>query len=68
MIKYCQEQLTENILKNEEEFKATCMEVKKIEGLGSTIDVVLVNGTLAEGDKIVTAGFKGPITATIRAL
>lgn len=39
-----------------------------IEGLGTTIDVVLVNGVLHEGDTIVVCGLQGPIKTTIRAL
>lgn len=39
-----------------------------IEGLGTTIDVVLVNGLLKVGDTIVISGLNGPITTTIRAL
>lgn len=32
------------------------LEVKVVEGLGKTIDVVLVNGVLHEGDQIVVCG------------
>ncbi len=39
-----------------------------MEGLGTTIDVILVNGVLNEGDTIVVCGMNGPITTTIRAL
>ncbi|KAI3876114.1 hypothetical protein MKX03_005816 [Papaver bracteatum] len=42
--------------------------VKVIEGLGTTIDVVLVNGVLHEGDQIVVCGMQGPIVTTIHAL
>lgn len=34
------------------------LEVKVIEGLGTTIDVVLVNGILHEGDQIVVCGMQ----------
>ena len=39
-------------------FQCTVLEVKVIEGLGTTIDVVLVNGVLHEGDQIVVCGMQ----------
>lgn len=44
------------------------LEVKSIEGLGTTIDVVLINGQLQEGDTIVVCGLGGAIVTPIRAL
>lgn len=44
------------------------LEVKVIEGLGTTIDVLLVNGLLKVQDTIVLQGFNGPIVTQIRAL
>lgn len=50
------------------ELQCTVLEVKQIEGLGTTIDVVLVNGALKEGDTIVVCGLGGAIVTTIKAL
>lgn len=51
-----------------EELDATVMEVKSIPGLGTTIDVILVNGRLRVGDIIVLTGTEGAIMTPIREL
>uniref|UniRef100_A0A7S1TEJ9 Eukaryotic translation initiation factor 5B n=1 Tax=Compsopogon caeruleus TaxID=31354 RepID=A0A7S1TEJ9_9RHOD len=48
--------------------QCTVLEVKAIEGLGTTIDVVLTGGKLKEGDRIVVCGLDGPIVTRIRGL
>lgn len=50
------------------ETQCTVLEVKVIEGLGTTVDVVLVNGMIHEGDTIVLCGMGGPIVTQIRSL
>lgn len=52
LITLTQARLTEQLMYHEA-LQCTVLEVKVIEGLGHTVDVVLVNGTLREGDTIV---------------
>lgn len=50
------------------DLQCTVMEVKAIPGLGTTIDVCLVNGKLKVSDTIVIPGQEGPIVTQIRGL
>lgn len=65
---YTQTMLHDKILKNWTSFNATVMEVKKIEGMGTTIDIILKDGILKVDDWIVLSGYEGPIDTTIKAL
>ncbi|KAJ2393117.1 eukaryotic translation initiation factor 5B [Coemansia sp. RSA 2611] len=67
LIKLTQEKMS-NQLMYLTELECTVLEVKVVEGLGTTIDVVLSNGVLHEGDRIVLCGLDGPIVTTVRAL
>ncbi|KAF4552008.1 Eukaryotic translation initiation factor 5B-like protein [Elsinoe fawcettii] len=67
IVQLTQERMT-NQLMYLSEVECTVLEVKVIEGLGTTIDVVLSNGILHEGDRIVLCGLDGPIITDIRAL
>uniref|UniRef100_A0A5S6QLD4 Eukaryotic translation initiation factor 5B n=1 Tax=Trichuris muris TaxID=70415 RepID=A0A5S6QLD4_TRIMR len=67
VVHFCQTKLSRRL-----EFKpalqCTVLEVKQISGLGTTIDVILVNGFLRVGDTVVVAGSEGPIVSQIREL
>ncbi|XP_040281029.1 eukaryotic translation initiation factor 5B isoform X2 [Bufo bufo] len=55
-------------LAHSEELRAQVMEVKALPGMGTTIDVILINGRLREGDTIIVPGVEGPIVTQIRGL
>ncbi|KAK4918640.1 eukaryotic translation initiation factor 5B, partial [Elasticomyces elasticus] len=65
--KLSQERMTGNLMYLSE-VEATVLEVKVVEGLGTTIDVIISNGILREGDRIVLCGLNGAITTNVRAL
>ena len=67
LVTLTQERMT-NKLMYLSEVECTVLEVKVIEGLGTTIDVVLSNGVIREGDRIVLCGLNGAITTNVRAL
>ncbi|CAN9498319.1 unnamed protein product [Ophioblennius macclurei] len=51
-----------------DELRAQVMEVKALPGMGTTIDVILINGCLREGETILVPGVDGPIVTQIRGL
>ncbi|MCL7027719.1 hypothetical protein MKW94_004249 [Papaver nudicaule] len=67
LVKWTEKTLVEKLMFTNE-IQCTVLEVKAIKGQGTTIDVVLANGVLHEGDQIVVCGTQGPIVTTIRAL
>ncbi|KAL6704250.1 eukaryotic translation initiation factor 5B [Coniothyrium glycines] len=67
IVRLTQERLTNNLMYLSE-VECTVLEVKVIEGLGTTIDVILSNGVLHEGDRVVLCGNPEPIVTNIRAL
>ncbi|KZC06988.1 Eukaryotic translation initiation factor 5B [Dufourea novaeangliae] len=63
----CQGLLAKRLMYSEE-LQATVLEVKALPGLGTTIDCILINGLLKEGDTMIVAGTDGPIVTQIRSL
>jgi len=68
LIYQCQERIPQQLTEKADRFECTVLEVKVIEGLGTTIDVVLVDGLLKVQDTIILQGFNGAIVTQIRAL
>ncbi|WVQ98522.1 hypothetical protein IAU59_005648 [Kwoniella sp. CBS 9459] len=67
LVKLTQERMNASLMYISE-LECTILEVKVIEGLGTTVDVVLSNGVMKEGDTIVLCGTDGPIVTNVRAL
>ncbi len=48
--------------------RGVVLEVKEERGLGTTIDVVIYDGVLRKGDRIIVGGIEGAIETRVRAL
>lgn len=62
------QQFMEGKVTYKDDLQCTVLEVKPIQGYGFTIDVILINGELHEGDHICLCGQTGPIYSQIRSL
>ncbi len=65
--------LTQQYLRNRLRYaegpaKGVILEIKEHPGLGTVVDVVIYDGVLRVGDRIVLGGKNGPIVTTVRAL
>ena len=48
--------------------RGVVLEVKEHPGLGTTVDAIIYDGVIRQGDTIVVGGKNGPIVTTVRAL
>ena len=65
--------LTQNYMKSKLRFaegpaKGVILEVKELQGLGYTIDVIIYDGVLKKNDTIVIGGINGPIVTKVRSI
>ena len=68
LVGLAQKFLEKNLKTAKREAEGTVLEVKEERGLGTTIDAIIYDGVIKEGDKIVVGGKTSPIITTVRAL
>ncbi|HEC88511.1 MAG TPA: translation initiation factor IF-2 [Thermoplasmata archaeon] len=68
LIGLAQRFLEKNLVTHEIPAEGTVLEVKEEKGLGTTIDAIIYDGIIKEGDKIVLGGKNKPFVTNIRAL
>ena len=67
LLKITQEKMTQKLMYTDF-VQCVVLELKVIDGLGPTVDVMLVNGQLRTGDTMVFCTINGPVVTKIRAL
>lgn len=68
LIDLCEKFMETKLTFRNDIFEGSVLEVKTEEGHGLTIDVIISNGTLSEGDKICVCTFDGPKVVVIKTL
>ncbi|KAM0686840.1 hypothetical protein COBT_001929 [Conglomerata obtusa] len=68
IINLCEMFMKKKLTYNKDNFDCTVLEVKNEEGHGITVDAILSNGVLKEGDKLCMCGFEGPIITTLKTI
>lgn len=65
-------QLTQNLMKNriskKGEFRANVLDVKKVESIGTCLDIILVDGKLKLGDQLVVCTIDGPLVSNVKRI
>lgn len=67
LVRLTQQRLAQSLMYSAT-LQCTVLEVKVIDGLGCTVDVILVNGALQTGSTIVVCTTNGPVATQVRAL
>jgi len=67
IVRLTQERMAQSLMYSNT-LQCTILEVKVIDGLGCTVDVILVNGEMNAGDQLVVCTTNGPVVAQARAL
>lgn len=49
-------------------FECVLLEVKVVEGFGTTVDAILVDGDIAENDRICVCSFDGPVITKVKGI
>lgn len=68
LILLCEKFMQNKLKFRNDVFEGSVLEVKTEEGHGLTIDAIISNGTLGEGDKICLCGFDGARVLTVKTL
>ncbi len=68
LIGLTQQYMKEKLKASKGAAKGTVLEVREDPGLGITINTIIYDGVLREGDTIVVGGRKGPIVTKVRAI
>lgn len=68
LIGLAQRYLEKNLVTHEIPAEGTVLEVKEEKGLGTTVDAIIYDGVIREGDKIILGGKNKPFVTNIRAL
>lgn len=63
---FCQTLMPKRLVFKPKKIECSVLEVKVLEKVGTTIDIILVNGSLKIGDKFIVAGLNGPIKTDIK--
>eukprot|EP01126_Amoeba_proteus_P000328 TRINITY_DN10100_c0_g3_i1.p1 TRINITY_DN10100_c0_g3~~TRINITY_DN10100_c0_g3_i1.p1 ORF type:complete len:530 (+),score=109.80 TRINITY_DN10100_c0_g3_i1:299-1888(+) len=67
LVLYGQSVLTSRLTKTEK-MKCNILEVQRSQGIGATIDVLLVSGEIKILDEIMFCGMNGPLTSTVKSI